>query len=143
LSPARGSEAISLILLAAVAATFAMGRLADFIGPLRVSILCALIQVGSLLGFVFVESLSGVYTLSVVHGIPYIAIVQGYALILRHLYGPAIAGWRLGDRRLAGRRDLRRDAVLPHSLPGSAGLQPAERDAAGPALFRPATPILL
>jgi MFS family permease len=96
ISSARGSEAISLILLTAVAATFAMGRLSDFIGPLRVSILCALIQVASLLGFVFVDSLSGIYTLSVVHGIPYIAIVQGYALILRQLYGPAIAGWRLG-----------------------------------------------
>jgi len=96
LSAARGSEAISLILLTAVAATFAMGRLADFIGPVRVSLMCTLIQVVSLLGFVFVDSLSGIYTLSVVHGIPYIAIVQGYALILRKLYGPAIAGWRLG-----------------------------------------------
>ena len=44
----------------------------------------------------FVESLSGVYTLSVIHGIPYIAIVQGYALILRYLYGPTVAGWRMG-----------------------------------------------
>jgi MFS family permease len=93
---ARGSEAVSLILLTAVASTFAMGRLADYIGPLRVSLLCALIQIASLLGFVFVDSLSGIYTLSVIHGIPYIAIVQGYALILRQLYGPAIAGWRLG-----------------------------------------------
>ncbi|HEX7198433.1 MAG TPA: MFS transporter [Dongiaceae bacterium] len=93
---ARGSEAISLILLTAVASTFAMGRLADYIGPIKVSLLCALIQIASLLGFVFVESLSGIYTLSVIHGIPYIAIVQGYALILRYLYGPAIAGWRLG-----------------------------------------------
>jgi MFS family permease len=96
LNPARGSEAISLILLMAVAATFAMGRLSDHIGPIRVSILCALIQIASLLGFVFVDTLTGIYTLSVVHGIPYIAIVQGYALILRQLYGPAIAGWRLG-----------------------------------------------
>jgi MFS family permease len=96
LSSARGSEAISLILLTAVAATFAMGRLSDFIGPVRVSLLCALIQIFSLLGFVFVDSLSGIYTLSVVHGIPYIAIVQGYALILRQLYGPGILGWRLG-----------------------------------------------
>ena len=96
LSPARGSEAISLILLTAVAATFAMGRLSDHIGPLQVSILCALIQIASLVGFVFVESLAGIYTLSVIHGVPYIAIVQGYALILRRLYGPTIAGWRLG-----------------------------------------------
>jgi predicted MFS family arabinose efflux permease len=95
-SAARGSEAISLILLTAVASTFAMGRLADYIGPIKVSLLCALIQIASLLGFVFVESLSGLYTLSVIHGIPYIAIVQGYALILRYLYGPTIAGWRLG-----------------------------------------------
>jgi len=96
LSPARGSEAISLILLVAVAATFAMGRLADYIGPVRVSLLCALIQIGSLVGFVFVDGLAGIYTLSAIHGVPYIAIVQGYALILRQLYGPGIAGWRLG-----------------------------------------------
>jgi len=96
LSPARGSEAVSLILLTAVAATFAMGRLSDYIGPTRVSILCALIQIASLVGFVYVEGLFGIYTLSVIHGIPYIAIVQGYALILRRLYGPSIAGWRLG-----------------------------------------------
>ena len=93
---ARGSEAVSLILLTAVAATFAMGRLSDYIGPIKVSLLCAVIQIASLVGFVFVESLSGIYTLSVIHGIPYIAIVQGYALILRYLYGPTIAGWRLG-----------------------------------------------
>ncbi|MBI3198460.1 MAG: MFS transporter, partial [Rhodospirillales bacterium] len=95
-SPARGSEAIALILLTAVAATFVMGRLSDYVDPIRVSLLCALIQIASLLGFVFVEGLSGIYTLSVIHGIPYIAIVQGYALILRYLYGPTIAGWRLG-----------------------------------------------
>ena len=96
LSPARGSEAISLILLTAVAATFAMGRLSDRIGPLQVSILCSAIQVVSLTGYVFVQGLSGIYTLAVIHGIPYIAIVQGYALILRRLYGPTIGGWRLG-----------------------------------------------
>ena len=70
--------------------------LADFIGPIRVSLLCSLIQVVSLAGFVVVEGLPGIFTLSVIHGIPYIAIVQGYALILRYLYGPTIAGWRLG-----------------------------------------------
>ncbi|MFZ5780776.1 MAG: MFS transporter [Pseudomonadota bacterium] len=96
LSSARGAEALSLILLIAVASTFAMGRLADYIGPTRVSLLCAFIQIASLVGFVFVDSLAGIYTLSVIHGIPYIAIVQGYALILRQVYGPTIAGWRLG-----------------------------------------------
>jgi MFS family permease len=96
LSPGRGSEAIALILLTAVAATFAMGRLSDHIGPLQVSILCSMIQVVSLTGYVFVQGLSGIYTLAVIHGIPYIAIVQGYALILRRMYGPTIAGWRLG-----------------------------------------------
>ena len=95
-SAARGSEAVSLILLTAIAATFALGRLADHIGPTRVSLLCAVIQIASLVGFVFVDSLGGLYGLSVIHGIPYIAIVQGYALILRQVYGSTIAGWRLG-----------------------------------------------
>ena len=96
LSPARGSEAISLILLTAVAATFAMGRLSDYIGPIKVNLLCSVIQIGSLSGYLFVNGLIGIYALSLVHGIPYIAIVQGYALNLRALYGPGIAGWRLG-----------------------------------------------
>jgi MFS family permease len=96
LSSGRGSEAISLLLLSAVAATFAMGRLSDHIGPLKVSLLCSAIQVVSLTGYVFVQGLAGIYALAVIHGIPYIAIVQGYALILRRLYGPTIAGWRLG-----------------------------------------------
>jgi hypothetical protein len=96
LSPARGSEAISLILLTAVAATFAMGRLSNHIGPIKVNLLCSVIQIGSLTGYLFVQGLYGIYTLSVIHGIPYIAIVQGYALNLRALYGPGIAGWRLG-----------------------------------------------
>jgi MFS family permease len=96
LSPARGSEAIALILLSSIAATFAMGRLSDHIGPLKVSLLCSAIQVVSLTGFLYVQGLTGIYTLSVIHGIPYIAIVQGYALILRRMYGPTIAGWRLG-----------------------------------------------
>ena len=95
-APARGGEAIALILITAVAATFASGRLSDHIGPLRVSLLLSLIQVVSLTGYWLVSSLGGIYTLSIVHGIPYIAIVQGYALILRRMYGPSIAGWRLG-----------------------------------------------
>jgi len=95
-SAARGTEAVSLVLLTAVASTFALGKLSDYIGPLRVSLLCAVIQIASLVGFLVVTSLFGIYTLSVIHGIPYIAIVQGYALILRHDYGPGIAGWRLG-----------------------------------------------
>lgn len=95
-APARGSEAVALILLAAVASTFAFGRLADYISPITVSLLCSLIQVVSLSGFLAVNGLFSLYTVSVIHGIPYIAIVQGYALILRKLYGPTLAGWRLG-----------------------------------------------
>lgn len=95
-SAARGSEAVSLVLLSAMAATFAMGRLTDYIGPTWVGMLCSLIQIASIVGFVFVESLSGFYTLAMIHGIPFIALIQSYAMILRKLYGPALAGWRLG-----------------------------------------------
>lgn len=93
---ARGTEAVSLVLLSAIVATFVMARLADRIGPLPVSLLCSLIQIGSLVGFLFVRDINGIYALSLLHGIPFIAIVQGYALNLRYLYGPTIAGWRLG-----------------------------------------------
>jgi MFS family permease len=96
INPARGSEALSLILLTAVAATFATGRLSDYIAPVKVSLLLSAIQVVALVGFLFVRTVGGIFTLSVIHGVPYIAIVQGYAILLRQLYGPAIAGWRLG-----------------------------------------------
>ncbi len=92
----RGAEAVSLILLTAIASTFVMGRLADKIGPLPTSLICSAIQIVALVGFLFVASLWGIYTLSAIHGIPFIAIVQGYALNLRALYGPGIRGWRLG-----------------------------------------------
>ena len=106
-----------------------MGRLSDHIGPLRVSILCSLIQIVSLVGYRLRDRLSGIYILSVIHGIPYIAIVQGYALILRRLYGTghrrlaagrgdAVRHGRHGGRRLDGRGDLRCDADLPAGLPG-------------------------
>lgn len=93
---ARGTEAVSLVLLSAIVATFVMARLAQRIGPLPVSLLCSLIQIGSLVGFLSVRDMNGIYALSLLHGIPFIAIVQGYALTLRYLYGPTIAGWRLG-----------------------------------------------
>ncbi|MBX3500673.1 MAG: MFS transporter [Alphaproteobacteria bacterium] len=92
----RGAEAVSLVLLSAIASTFVMGRLADKIGPLPTSLICSAIQIVALVGFLFVASLWGIYTLSAIHGIPFIAIVQGYALNLRALYGPGIGGWRLG-----------------------------------------------
>lgn len=92
----RGAEAVSLILLVAIASTFVIGRLADKIGPLPTSLICSVIQIVSLVGFLFVATLWGIYTLSAIHGIPFIAIVQGYALNLRTLYGPGIGGWRLG-----------------------------------------------
>ena len=146
---ARGSEAVSLVLISALIATFAMARLADRIGPLPVSLLCSVIQIGSLVGFMIARDITSIYALSLLHGIPFIAIVQGYALNLRFLYGPdhrrlaagrghAVRHGRHGGRRLAGRRHLRRDALLPAGLPGGAGLQSAQSHAAGRALHRPA-----
>jgi len=73
-----------------------VARLADRIGPLPVSLLCSVIQIGSLVGFMIARDITSIYALSLLHGIPFIAIVQGYALNLRFLYGPTIAGWRLG-----------------------------------------------
>lgn len=93
---ACGSEAVSLVLISAIVATFIMARLAGAIGPLPVSLLCSVIQIGSLVGFMIARDITSIYALSLLHGIPFIAIVQGYALNLRFLYGPTIAGWRLG-----------------------------------------------
>src|ERR671912_462054 len=89
-------SSVIMVLISALIATFVMARLADRIGPLPVSLLCSVIQIGSLVGFMIARDITSIYALSLLHGIPFIAIVQGYALNLRFLYGPTIAGWRLG-----------------------------------------------
>jgi MFS family permease len=122
---ARGSEAISLILLTAVASTFAMGRLADFrhlhpVGDPRHSLH---------------RHRAG---LRPHPALPLRALDRRLAAGRGH----AVRHGRHGGRRLAGRRHLRRHAVLPLGLPGGAGLQPLEPHAARHAAFRTAPPYL-
>ncbi|TXL71451.1 MFS transporter [Vineibacter terrae] len=95
-SAARGSEAVSLVLLVAIVFAFIMGRLADRIGPLPAILIGSSLQALALLGFMFVDSLPGLLALSGLMGIPFIATVQAYALALRDFYGARAAGWRLG-----------------------------------------------
>ena len=153
LPPARGSEAISLILLTAVASTFAMGRLSDYIGPIKVSLLCALIQIASLTGLRLRRKPVG--HLHPV-GDPRHSLHRHRAGLCadpapalrpdhRRLAagrGHAVRDGRHGGRRLAGRRHLRRHALLSHGLPGGAGLQPPEPDAARRSLFHSASQYL-
>ena len=148
---ARGSEAISLILLTAVASTFAMGRLSDYIGPIKVSLLCAA-DPDRLAGGLRVRRKPFGHLHPV--GDPRhplhrhrAGLCADPALALRADHrrlaagrGHAVRHGRHGGRRLAGRRDLRRHAVLPLGLPGGAGLQPPEPHAARRAAFRTAPP---
>ncbi len=135
--------------LSAIVATFVMARLAQRIGPLPVSLLCSVIQIGSLVGFLYVRDINGIYALSLLHGIPFIAIVQGYALNLRFPLrsddrrvaagrGHAVRDGRHGRRRVAGRLHLRRHSVLHVGLPVGTGVQPSEPHAAWHPLHGPA-----
>ena len=149
-APERGAEAVSLILLSAIASTFAMGRLADKIGPLPTSLICSAIQIVALVGFLFVAKLWGIYTCR-----------RSTASVHRHRAGlradPARAV-RAGRRRLAPgrravprhgrhggwrldwRRDLRRHRLLHLGLPVRADRQPGQSRAADDPLPRAARP---
>jgi MFS family permease len=96
LSAARGAEAVSLILMAAIVSAFAIGRLADRIGALPTILIGSGVQATALVGFLFVDDLPTLYAASAVIGVPFIALIQAYALALREFYGPGLAGWRLG-----------------------------------------------
>jgi MFS family permease len=92
----RGAEAVSLILVVAVVSAFAVGRLADRIGPLPTLLLGSGWQALALAGFLLVNDLPRLYFFSALMGVPFIAMVQAYAMALRDFYGPRLAGWRLG-----------------------------------------------
>jgi len=97
LPAARGSEAVSLILLVAVASAFLGGRVIDRIGPLPTVLIGSSIQAFAVIGFMtWVDDLASLWLFSAIMGVPFIVTVQGYALILRDFYGPHLAGWRLG-----------------------------------------------
>ena len=97
LPAARGSEAVSLILLVAVASAFLTGRVIDRIGSLPTVLIGSAIQAFAVIGFmVLVDGLPSLWLFSAIMGVPFIVTVQAYALILREFYGPNLAGWRLG-----------------------------------------------
>jgi predicted MFS family arabinose efflux permease len=87
---------VSLILVVAVVSAFAVGRLADRIGPLPTLLLGSGWQALALAGFLLVNDLPRLYFFSALMGVPFIAMVQAYAMALRDFYGPRLAGWRLG-----------------------------------------------
>ena len=118
---ARQRGGVAGLLISAVVATFAMGRLADHIGPLPVSLLCSLIQIGSLVGFMFVARhhrhlrAVGDPRHSLHRHRPGLCADPALALRADHRRlaagrGHAVRHGRHGGRRLAGRRHLRRDA---------------------------------
>jgi MFS family permease len=94
--PARGSDAVSMIQVVAVACALLMGRLADRLGALRTAMLASAIQLAGLAGLLFVTDLPMLFGLAFLLGIPFIAIVQAYAMVLRDFYGMHPAGWRFG-----------------------------------------------
>ena len=95
-APARGSDAVSLILGVAIAAALLFGRLADRIGAMPAIMIGSALQLVGLTGFLFVDSVAMLFALSFLVGLPFLAIVQAYAMVLREFYGPRLAGWRLG-----------------------------------------------
>jgi MFS family permease len=95
-SPARGSDAVSMVQGIAVACALSMGRLADRIGALPTVAIGSGVQLLGLVGLLFVSDVPTLFLLTILLGIPFIAIVQAYALVLRDFYGARPAGWRLG-----------------------------------------------
>ena len=92
----RGTEAVSLILLVAIASAFAAGRIAGRIGVLPVMLFLSGLQALALAVLQVVGGVPGLFLAAVLLGIPFLALVQLYTLLLRQLYGANLATWRLG-----------------------------------------------
>ncbi len=99
---ARAAEMLSLLLGCAMVSRLLFGLVADRIGGLWTLFIGSAGQAVMLASFTVVHSLVGLYAVSALFGLAFGGIVPSYALIVRELFPPEQAGWRIGAVILFG-----------------------------------------
>jgi len=99
---ARGTEMLTLLLIAAFLSRWIWGRMSDRIGGLRTILVGSLAQAVFLACYLFVDNLYALYVVSAAFGIGFGGIIPSYVLTLRDLFPASEAGWRIGTLLLFG-----------------------------------------
>jgi MFS family permease len=92
---ARGAEMLSLMLAFGIVSRLVSGWISDRIGGLRTLLLGSALQGIALLLFLGFDELAALYVLSALFGLFQGGIVPSYAMIVRELFSPREAGWRV------------------------------------------------
>ncbi|HKF74393.1 MAG TPA: MFS transporter [Stellaceae bacterium] len=93
---ARGTEMLTLLLIAAFLSRWIWGRMSDRIGGLRTILVGSLAQAAFLACYLFVDHLYALYAVSAAFGIGFGGIIPSYVLTVRDLFPAREAGWRIG-----------------------------------------------
>lgn len=101
-APARGTEMLTLLLVAAFLSRMIWGRLSDRIGGLKTILIGSLAQAVFLGCYLFVDNLYALYAVSAAFGVGFGGIIPSYVLTVRDLFPAADAGWRIGTVLLFG-----------------------------------------
>jgi MFS family permease len=99
---ARGSEMLTLLLVAAFLSRMFWGRMSDRIGGLKTILIGSAAQALFLACYLFIDSLVGLYVISIAFGFGFGGIIPSYVLTVRELFPSSEAGWRIGTVLLFG-----------------------------------------
>ena len=101
-APARGTEMLTLLLVAAFLSRMIWGRMSDRIGGLKTILIGSLAQGVFLACYLFVDNLYALYAVSAAFGVGFGGIIPSYVLTVRDLFPATDAGWRIGTVLLFG-----------------------------------------
>jgi MFS family permease len=101
-APARGTEMLTLLLVAAFMSRMIWGRMSDRIGGLKTVLVGSIAQTVFLACYLFVDNLYGLYAVSAAFGIGFGGLIPSYVLAVRDLFPGSEAGWRIGTVLLFG-----------------------------------------
>jgi MFS family permease len=101
-APARGTEMLTLLLVAAFLSRMIWGRMSDRIGGLKTVLVGSIAQTVFLACYLFVDNLYGLYAVSAAFGIGFGGLIPSYVLAVRDLFPATGAGWRIGTVLLFG-----------------------------------------
>lgn len=101
-APARGTEMLTLLLVAAFLSRMIWGRMSDRIGGLKTILVGSTAQAVFLACYLFVDNLYALYAVSAAFGIGFGGIIPSYVLTVRDLFPASEAGWRIGTVLLFG-----------------------------------------
>src|SRR5579885_1877848 len=101
-SSERGTEMLTLLLVAAFMSRMIWGRMSDRFGGLKTVFVGSLAQMVFLACYLFVDNLYALYAVSAAFGVGFGGIIPAYVLAVRDLFPAREAGWRIGTVLFAG-----------------------------------------